>query len=221
MAIKYLTFDCYGTLIDWKAGIEESFRKYFALDIPEGNTKIFERYLALEMQEEDTYKPYSDVLRDTSTKLASSLGMDAPAGAGEKFAASITTWASFPDTAATLMRLGERGYKRVILSNIDRQLLEGTIANNNLEVDGFITAQDVKSYKPREGHWLEFLKRYNASRESTLHVANSIYHDIVPACRMKIKTAWVNRYGERLPDGAQPDYIASGLSGLLEILALA
>src|SRR5437762_3074560 len=116
-----------------------------------------------------------------------------------------------------MTELGRIGYKRVILSNVDRDLLRETILRNGLEVDGFITAEDARSYKPAAGHWNVFLGRYKASKKSTLHIAQSLYHDILPANKLGFSVAWLNRYGGR-NGGASPSYTFNDLKSLLTIL---
>ncbi len=218
--IRFLTFDCYGTLIDWREGIETNFKKFFLEDEEQiAGLDIFRRYVALEANEEEAYKVYDDVLRDTSLRLAKNLGVDPSESAAEKFAKSITHWPAFEDTAPALKKLGRLGYRRVILSNIDRNLLTGTIRNSHLEVDGFITAQDVRSYKPAKKHWISFLRAFKVKRDEVLHVANSVYHDIIPANELGLKTVWVNRYRESLPRKVKPSYVVDKLSGLFEILS--
>lgn len=117
-----------------------------------------------------------------------------------------------------MREMGAVGCKRYILSNVDNDLLEGTIKNNGLEVDGYVTAQDVLSYKPNHRHWLEFLRRTGAARGQVLHAAQSVYHDIVPTQELGIESAWVNRYGDRLPDGASPTVIVERLEDLSSII---
>lgn len=185
---------------------------------PVARAGIFSGYVALEASEEKGYKPYRDVLEETSLKLARVMGLEPSESAAAKFAESITRWPAFEDTAPTLKKLGTMGYKRVILSNIDKNLLRQTIRNNHLEVDAFITAQDVKSYKPEKRHWTAFLTTFKAKRDEVLHVANSIYHDITPANELGLKTVWVNRYGESLPRKVKPSFIVDRLSSLLGIL---
>src|SRR5208283_3883828 len=139
MTLRFLTFDCYGTLLDWKKGIETNFRECFLRDDLFNEQKgIFEKYVSLEAREEgvsNAYRSYKQVLEETSTKLARNLGLSFPEGSARRFAESITNWPAFPDTAATLRSLGRFGLNRTILSNIDRALLAGTISNNGLEVD--------------------------------------------------------------------------------------
>lgn len=97
------------------------------------------------------------------------------------------------------------------MSNIDKKLLEGTIDNSKLEVDGYVTADEVKSYNPRYSHWKELLSRYNLSKGEVLHIAGSVYHDIVPAATMGFRTVWVNRYDRPVPSNVNPTYVVSNL----------
>jgi 2-haloacid dehalogenase len=175
----------------------------------------------LEAQEEggpNAYKSYKQILEQTSLKLARNLGLGISEGSGKRFAESITKWPAFPDTAQTLRSLGRLGLNRTILSNIDRVLLAETISNNGLEVDNFITAQDVRSYKPNKEHWLAFFRKTGAKKQEVIHVANSIYHDIVPANELGIWTIWVNRYGEKDPSNTKPNFTITNLSEMIGLL---
>jgi 2-haloalkanoic acid dehalogenase type II len=127
-------------------------------------------------------------------------------------------WPAFSDTRSTLNELGLRGYRRIILSNVDRALLEETIEESGLDVDGYITAEDVRSYKPRKDHWLELLRRYDVSKDDVVHIAGSLYHDIIPASELGFKTIWVNRYGERQGPEAKPAISVRNLSEVLDIV---
>ncbi len=215
MTFDYLTFDCYGTLIDWRRGIEASLGRLLAAP---SNAPIFPLYAQYEAEEEGSYKPYSQVLKSTGKKVAKHLGKSITEHQATEFAESIGTWPPFKDTAETLVELGKRGYKRVILSNIDRDLLKTTIHVNHFEVDGFITAEDISSYKPEPAHWKAFFKKYGADKNRTLHVAQSLYHDIIPATKLGIATAWINRYEEQPPQTVAPTYVLKDLRSLLRIL---
>lgn len=214
---RYLTFDCYGTLIDWKTGIEQSLRSAFG-NLPLGGKELLDAYVSAEKEEEESYRKYREVLGRTAMKLSRRVGFDASQSAANRFAGSVPTWPAFPDTREALKALGRKGYRRYILSNVDADLLIGTIENHGLEVDGFVTAEEVGSYKPNEAHWKRFMQKTGARKGELLHVAQSIYHDIVPTQMMGIASAWVNRYGERLPSNAQPSYIVDSLENLAETL---
>jgi len=214
---RYLTFDCYGTLVDWKSGIEASLGAALGPAVRvEGG--LLAAYLRAEKEEETTYKKYREVLRRAAIKVALSAGTEVDPRKADAFAASVPDWPAFADTKASLAGLSAKGYRLYILSNVDRDLLEGTIRSAGLVVDGFVTAEDTLSYKPAHGHWMTFMKRTGATPEEVLHVAQSVFHDIVPTQEIGIASAWVNRYGDRLPPEASPLYIADSLDGLSGLL---
>ena len=217
MGYKYLTFDCYGTLIDWRTGIERELSAALG-QIRVRGQELLEAYGRAERMEEATYKKYREVLRRSVLSLSGQLGTAVSDEAARRFADSVPSWPPFPDSAAFLRKMGSKGYKTYILSNVDDDLLGDTIRNHHLEVDGLVTAEQVGSYKPRDGHWLEFLRRTRARREEVLHIAQSVYHDIIPAQRLGIDSVWVNRYGERLPPGASPSMISDTLADLATAL---
>ncbi|MCL5407855.1 MAG: hypothetical protein M1518_00625 [Candidatus Thermoplasmatota archaeon] len=153
MTLRYLTFDCYGTLIDWKKGIEDNF-KNFAKFGDQGKYDIFKNYVAIESRLENNYSSYRQILATTFLEMAHQLSLDPSKQDADGFADSITLWPAFEDTSLTLKSLGKKGYQIIILSNIDRILLKRTIENSELEVDGSITAEEVRSYEmfERESH---------------------------------------------------------------------
>ena len=218
LKFQYLTFDCYGTLIDWRKGIEAHLGELLRKNGVVPKKKIFPIYVKFEAEEESDSKPYREVLKNTAMRIARHFEMSVPEEQAKEFAESVPYWTPFSDTIETLKELGRRGYERVILSNVDRDLLRETIQRNGLEVDGFITAEDVRSYKPAVGHWNAFLERYRASKESTLHIAQSLYHDVLPATKLGFDVAWINRYGEG-NEGASPKYAFNDLKSLLRILS--
>ncbi len=217
MKYRYLTFDCYGTLIDWRSGIEGELRAILG-GVNIGGQDLMNAYLAAEKEEESNYKKYREVLRSTAKSMSVPLGVEVTDQDARSFAASVPRWPAFPDTKKFLRDMGSMGYKRYILSNVDDDLLEQTIDKNGLEVDGFVTAEEVGSYKPSTRHWLEFMRRTGATKEEVLHVAQSLYHDIVPTQPLGIASAWVNRYGERLPPEAAPSMISDSLESLGDAL---
>lgn len=217
MGYKYLTFDCYGTLIDWRTGIERELAAAVG-NINLRGQELLDTYAGSERKEEATYKKYREVLRRSVLSMSKELGVEVSDKAAREFAASVPRWPAFPDTARFLHMVGSRGYKRYILSNVDDDLLGATIENNRLEVDGFVTAEQVGSYKPRKAHWAEFLRRTGAAKGELLHVAQSVFHDILPAQELGIATAWVNRYSEPLPRDASPSMISDGLESLARII---
>jgi len=215
---KYLTFDCYGTLIDWRAGIEGAFRASFG-KVDASGVRLYEAYVAEEASQESSWREYSSVLAETSIRVAKRLGAAGGAREGRKFADSLPSWPPFPDTVDSLERLGKMGYERYILSNVDDALLKQTISRNGLEVDGYVTAEETHSYKPATGHWKRFLERTRSRVGEDLHVAQSVFHDIIPAQSLGFATAWVNRYREPLSLDVQPGYICGLLSDVVNLLS--
>jgi len=214
----HLTFDCYGTLIDWRKGLESHLGGLLQSKGLRPEVSVYPVYVRLEAEQEGEYKSYRTVLQDTAIAVAKQFNIPISNAEARKFAETIPIWKPFSDTVDTLKALGNRGYKRIILSNIDRDLLQQTINQNNLAVDGYITAEDVGSYKPSPGHWNHFFSEYRVTKEETVHVAQSIYHDIVPSTRMGVANAWVNRYGEPKPANVNPTFVCPDLAGLLNVL---
>lgn len=217
MGYRYLTFDCYGTLIDWRTGIERELISALGPLHLRGQD-LLNAYGTAERREEAEYKKYREVLRRSVLSMSRELGVKVSEEGARRFADSVPRWPAFPDTEKFLHDMGLKGLKRYILSNVDDDLLEGTIKNNRLEVDGFVTAEQVGSYKPRTGHWDEFLRRTGAAKQEVLHVAQSVYHDIIPTQGLGISSAWVNRYAEPLPAGASPLVISDSLAALASAL---
>jgi 2-haloalkanoic acid dehalogenase type II len=216
----HLTFDCYGTLVDWRKGIETNLGELLRKNGLPSGVSVFPLYVKLEAEEEGQYKSYREILRDTAVKIAEHLKVSIAEEEANKFAASVPSWPPFGDTVESLKALGKGGYKRVILSNIDKDILKDTILQNGLDVDGYITAEDVGSYKPSVGHWNRFFDVYRTSKESTLHVAQSIFHDIIPCSKLAIPTAWINRYNEATPPAVNPTYVFADLKSLMRLLAI-
>lgn len=216
--VEACTFDCYGTLIDWRTGIERSLGRLLREEGYAGTGPVFPAYDEAERTVEHRYAPYREVLASAAMRAAGILGTRLAPARAREFADSLPTWSAFADTAEVLRALGRRGVRRIILSNVDRGLLEGTLRRSRLEVDGFVTAEDVRSYKPAPSHWREFLRRYLVPRTATLHVAQSWFHDIVPAGKLGFRTVWVDRYDESLPAHVRPTFIARDLRDLLRFI---
>jgi len=214
----HLTFDCYGTLIDWRSGVDLYLGGLLRRKGLQPGVSVHPVYVKLEAEQESKYKSYSKILHDTAISVAKHFDLSITDNEAREFAKTIQNWTPFDDTLGSLKVLGERGYKRVILSNVDRDLLQKTIAQNNLEVDGYVTAEDVGSYKPSPGHWRRFFDEYKVPKRETLHVAQSVYHDIIPSTEIGLANAWINRYGDEKPAGINPTWVFPDLAGLLEVL---
>jgi len=218
LIFSFLTFDCYGTLIDWRKGIDIHLGNLLRRNGLSADVSVYSHYIGLEASEELRYKSYREVLRTTAIKVAETLEISISEEDASAFASSVPTWSAFDDSVETLKQLGQKGFQRVILSNIDRETLKQTLLQNGLEVDGYITAEDVGSYKPSFEHWRRFFDRYKARKEETLHVAQSLFHDIIPSSRLAISNAWINRYSEMNSSGTNPTYVFPDLRSLVKFL---
>ncbi len=191
-----ITFDCYGTLIDWESGIRNAFLEAAAEDgVPLDPAAIIPAYSAVEPKvEQERFRPYREVLMLSAAETARSLGWRMPSERGVFLPLSLPEWKPFADTNPALARLRESGHRLGILSNVDDDLLEATRRHFTVDFDVIVTAAQVHSYKPAPAHWEEARRRIGTAR--WLHAAQSNYHDIVPANALGIATAWINRHHE-------------------------
>jgi 2-haloalkanoic acid dehalogenase type II len=199
-----LTFDCYGTLIDWETGITTAIQTAAAQDGVELQREtIVAKYHQVEPTvQAEAYQSYKTVLRDVAVALAREVGWELAPERARFLPDSVADWAPFRDTNAALERLKAAGFRLGILSNVDDDLLEGTLRRLSSEFDFLITAEQVRSYKPAHAHFLRARELLGGSR--WLHVAQSLFHDIVPAGTLGIPVAWVNRKREQPLGGVRP-----------------
>ena len=215
-----ITFDCYGTLIDWEAGIISAFQSAAAKDGVElRGDQIIEAYAAEEPSVEFApYRSYRDVLAETARRVAPKLGWNLPVERAGFLAASLPTWQPFPDTNPALERLARR-FQLGILSNIDDDLLTATRRHFTADFGLIVTAQQVKSYKPGLAHFKEAIVR--AGEKRLLHAAQSYFHDVVPARKLGIPVVWINRKGSLIEPGAPvPGHEVRTLAELANLLGV-
>jgi 2-haloacid dehalogenase/putative hydrolase of the HAD superfamily len=215
---EIITFDCYGTLIDWESGISGAFLRAAGADgITLTRDAILQAYANLERHvEAEGYRSYREILRDTAVRVASSLGWQlAPDRAGF-LADSLPSWQPFSDTNPSLERLVAAGCRLGILSNIDDDLLAETRKHFTVDFDVVITAQQVRSYKPGHAHFLTARDRIGDAR--WLHAAESNFHDIVPTNALGIDNAWINRLRQKALPGGTPKFEFGDLAGLADAI---
>jgi 2-haloalkanoic acid dehalogenase type II len=200
-----VTFDCYGTLIDWEGGIASAFLHEAAEDgVVLQRARVLTAYHELEPQiEAVAYRPYRDVLAVTVMRVAQRLGWPLTADRAAFLCESLPLWKPFADTNAALESLAAAGHRLGILSNVDDDLLSETCRHFTASFDVIVTAQQVRSYKPAPGHFEEARRRIGEAR--WLHAAQSFFHDVVPARNLGIPVAWVNRKSERPSGVIRPD----------------
>ena len=193
-----LTFDCYGTLIDWERGLLDA----LALDEEPGD--VLEAYAALESGlEAGEYLPYREVLARCLDGLGVRYGFTPTPEQRAAFADSVGDWPPFPDSAGALERL-KRRFKLGVITNCDDDLFARSNERLQVEFDWVITAQQVGSYKPDPRNFEYAFERIDVPRERILHVAQSLFHDHVTAKRLGMTTVWIDRRGERAGSGATP-----------------
>ncbi len=184
---RWATFDCYGTLIDWNGGI----RRVFALVFGEERAdEQLERYHDVEppLQASGT-RTYREVMAEAMLELGA-------ADEADTLAESLPLWESFPEVRDALTRARERGWKLAILSNTDRDFIDASMRRIGVPFELAIVASEIGSYKPGHAHWLHFFDKTHAPRDGHVHVAQSHFHDIVPATELGLRTIWINRRGE-------------------------
>lgn len=205
--VRALTFDCYGTLIDWESGLRSALRGVLtpnACHLPdEALLNLFARLESRSQSEE--FRPYRLILREVLARFGTAT--NTPITAPDALAESIRDWPAFDDTAAALAALKAR-FRLGVLSNIDDDLFEMSRPKLGVEFDHVVTAEQVRSYKPRKAHWREARRRLGLGVDQIVHVAQSVYHDVGPARELGFKTVWVNRQagrpGATPPAGARP-----------------
>jgi 2-haloacid dehalogenase len=211
---RWATFDCYGTLVDWNAGIAGELRRLLG-GAPE---RLLERYHELEprVQSEHPRARYRDVMARVLAELASEQGAELPASERDALGRSLPGWPVFPDVPDALAETRRRGWRLVALSNSDRDLIEASIRAIGVPFERAVVASEIGSYKPAHGHWEAFYEATGADPGRHVHVAQSHFHDVVPAHELGIRSIWINRLGERAtpaPTRELPD-----LSGLPDVL---
>ncbi len=222
-----LSFDCYGTMIDWETGIWNAVQPVFA-----AHGATIEKDIALELfgalearTEHGAYKSYRTVLRTVMAAMAAHAGFTATDAETTAFADSVRDWPAFPDSAAALAALHTK-YKLAVISNVDDDLFAHSERKLGITFDWVITAQQVGSYKPSLDNFRVAFERIGVPREQQLHVAQSLFHDIAPAKTLGLSTVWVNRRkgqpggGATPPATAQPDLEVPDLATLATLAAL-
>jgi 2-haloacid dehalogenase len=212
---RWATFDCYGTLVDWRAGIRAELERLFGAEQGE---PLLARYLDIELrvQREQPDARYRAVLATVLAELAREAGRELAADDEDALGRSLPRWPVFGEVPAELAEAQRRGWRLVILSNSDRDLIDASIDAIGVPFDGAIVASEVGSYKPAHGHWRSFYEASRADRRRHVHVAQSHVHDVVPAHELGIPSVWINRLGERAepaPTRELPD-----LRGLADVL---
>jgi 2-haloacid dehalogenase len=206
---RALSFDCYGTLIDWESGLSVELDRWAAAHGTTATTaELLEAFSRLEneVEREHPAARYPDVLAMTLGRIADENGVAAPDDERTSFGGSVGRWPAFADSPEALARLKER-FKLIILSNVDRASFAESNERLGVEFDLIITAEDVGSYKPSRRNFealLDALASIEVDRDGLLHVAQSLYHDHEPAADLGLPSVWIDRRQDQPGSGATP-----------------
>jgi 2-haloalkanoic acid dehalogenase type II len=232
-----LTFDCYGTLIDWETGLWVALQPLFGAnrgDVVRSDVLSTYAELESERQAQTPDLLYPEVLAKVHNDLAARLGFATTDDLDRAFGASVPDWPAFPDSTEALSLLAER-FRLVILSNVDRQGFAASNEKLGVDFDAVYTAEDIGSYKPDPANFDFLLRRLEeefATRpESILHVAQSLFHDHAPAKAAGLATVWIDRQGlaeggewgatRRVEQRPEPDHVFTSMAAFAEAVASA
>lgn len=217
--VELVTFDCYGTLVDWERGVIGAFARHVCPDFYVGQlSEVVERWHDIQLElVQGPYQPYREILRRSVELVVVELDLPAPADPGF-LAAEMGSFEPFPDTRAALAALARR-YPLWILSNIDDDILDDTLRRLDSPIARAITAESLRSYKPAPAHFEAALRLSSVPPDRVLHVAFGLGYDIEPARALGLRTAWINRAGDARPAGALSDLELPDLRALQELLA--
>lgn len=224
-SIRLITFDCYGTLINWESGMLAALRPMFSHDghSPD-DARLLELYGEIEAEiESGPYLPYRQVLAQAALQMGQRLGVEITKQQSVEFAGSLTRWEPFSDTVTALQTLA-KNFRLGIISNVDDDLFAETRKKLTVDFAFVVTAQQVRSYKPSSRNFHEALRRSGLEKSQVLHAGQSLYHDIAPANALGIKNVWVNRpslrpgAGAARPGVATPTYEVHSLAELASLV---
>ncbi len=222
---RVLSFDCYGTLIDWESGILAALRPVLSTHtIDLSNDQILELYAEMEAKAEGgEYVKYREILKQVMNQIGKTLGFMPTSSELDCLAKSLKSWKPFPDTVEALQAL-KQSFRLAVISNIDDDLFALSVKHLKVEFDRVITAEQAKAYKPSLHTFKLAVEKIGVAPETILHIAQSIYHDIRPAKTMGLFTVWVNRRtgkegsGATPPASAYPDLEVPDLKTLVSII---
>ena len=216
--IEWVTFDVYGTLIDWDKGVTDAFQKEadrdgFTLD--KDNLIPLFHEISREI-ESGSYELYAEVLRRSAVEMAKRMEWPLEPSRSGFLPDSVQRWPAFRETNPQMKKFVKK-FQTGLISNIDDKLLGQTRRHIPHDYELVVTAQQVRSYKPDPAHFKEFARRIGG-KKGWVHVASSYYHDVEPCLKEKVPVVWVNRYGEELAGRKKPDAEVSNLAEAVKLL---
>lgn len=194
---RWASFDCYGTLVDWREGISSELARLFGADRA---SELLSRYHEIEPDvQKDTSLSYREVLTQTLARLAAESALIVAIGEEDALPRSLPSWPVFPEVPGALAEARRRGWRLAILSNTDRDLIEASMAAIGVPFELAVVASEIGSYKPALRHWAVFAEATGAAPARHVHVAQSLFHDIAATSELGLRSVWINRLDE-LPD---------------------
>jgi 2-haloacid dehalogenase len=225
-AIRAITFDCYGTLVDWEAGIRAYVAPHLARATPAGAARPVvtpeewvERWEKIQFQMLKPWRPYREILARSYDATMQHFGLEAFVDDGPGLARSVAEWLPFPDTTRALRRLARR-YRLAIISNIDRDLLAASVGHLQAPFSSLVTAEDARAYKPDRRPFDLAIERLAIAPGEILHAAFGWRYDLAPARTVGMHSAFVNRAGTPRPGGDEPDFEVPSLDALAGALGV-
>ncbi|MBI3933612.1 MAG: haloacid dehalogenase type II [Acidobacteria bacterium] len=198
---RWVSFDCYGTLIDWQTGVQRAFRDLAHVSEDE-TQEMFEAWERIQWEKtQGPYVPYEEILWSSFRQAVEGFGYWCPGYAGEAFVESLARWLPFADVNPALLRLSQR-YRLAIISNVDRHLLGGTIKNFPVRFDVLVTAEDARAYKPSLALFRLALERMGCQPQEVAHVAFGAKYDLRAANELGMRTIYLNRNSGASPEVA-------------------
>jgi 2-haloacid dehalogenase len=213
--LHWATFDCYGTLIDWDAGIRGGLASLWP-DERSGSLLAEYHELEREVESEQPALSYREVMAEVTRRIRDRRELELMPSQEYVLAETLPDWPPFPEVPGALAALRERGWRLAALSNTDPDLIAASIELIGVPFDEVVTAADAGSYKPAHGHWRVFFERTGATSDEHVHVGASLFHDIGPASELGLMSVWINRLGQK--PGPVPTRELPDLSRLPEAL---
>jgi 2-haloacid dehalogenase len=212
MGTRWVTFDCFGTLVDWRHGIATSAE----LVLPGHGARLLEAYNRHEpqVQERSPRMRYRDVLAETLRRAAAECGLELGRDDASILGDTIPYWPVFPDVRPALEGLRAAGWRLALLTNCDRDIIGRTQRRLGVPIDAVVTAEDAGAYKPAHHHFVRFAESFAVTNDRWVHVAQSFTHDMVPARELEIRRVWINRLDEP-GDAGVADAVLPTLDGLV------
>lgn len=210
---KVLSFDCYGTLIDWEGGLARAAKQEMDLDDP---SLLIEARAEAEweiLEQLESFVPYRQIVSQSLLEAAQRTELSLEPSQAEAIASSVGRWPPFEDSVEALSRLARR-FQLAIASNVDRMDLDGSLALLKAPFARCVTAEDVKCYKPEPDHLMALLHELELDEPEILHVSAYPHYDLMTATDLGIPVAFVNRHGLPLPEDLEPDWTARDLADL-------